>query len=259
MRVAALQLDTAWEDAPENYRRAERRIQEAAALGARLVVLPEMFAYGFSMRSRAVSEAPGGATEQFLIETAAGLGIHLVAGLALNLGANLPHNCAVHVSPDGGIQRYQKLHPFTFAKEHEAYAAGEVVCTWTIDNLRVTPLICYDLRFPEPFRLVAHDTHLYLVIANWPDRRRAAWQTLLRARAIENQAYVLGVNRVGDGDNLHYAGDSAILSPWGESLAAAAEQETVLIADIDKSVVAGVRSAISSLKDRKESYVRAVE
>lgn len=257
MRVAAVQLDIAWENPAENYRRAERRIQESAALGAQLVVLPEIFAYGFSMRSELVAEAPGGPTETFLSEIAAGLGIHLIAGVALVLDGLLPHNCAVHIAPDGTVQRYQKLHPFTFAKEHEHYAAGNAVHTWAIGDLRITPMVCYDLRFPEPFRIAADDTHLYVVIANWPDRRRAAWQTLLRARAIENQAFVVGVNRVGDGDGLHYAGDSVILSPWGEPLAAAAEQETVLLADLDRALVAGVRGAISSLKDRRKTYHRA--
>lgn len=256
MRVALVQLDIAWENPVENYLRAERRIQEAAAMGAQLVVLPEIFAHGFSMRSQQVAEDPGGPTESFLVETARGLGIHLIGGVALRLGAALPHNCAVYVSPNGEVERFQKLHPFTFAREHEHYAAGDTVRTWVIGDLRVTPLICYDLRFPEPFRIAAEDTHLYVVIANWPDRRRAAWQTLLRARAIENQAFVLGVNRVGDGDGLHYAGDSAILSPWGEPLAAAAEQETVLVADLDRALVAGVRSAISSLRDRRQSYAR---
>jgi predicted amidohydrolase len=104
--------------------------------------------------------------------------------------------------------------------------------TWNVNGIRVTPLVCYDLRFPEPFRVAAPETDLYIVIANWPDKRRAHWQTLLRARAIENVAYVAGVNRVGDGDGHHYAGDSALISPWGETIVSAAEEETVLLANV---------------------------
>ena len=95
----------------------------------------------------------------------------------------------------------------------------------TVDGVRVTPFVCYDLRFPEPFRLAADDTDLFAVVANWPEARREHWRTLLRARAIENHCYVAGVNRVGDGGKLHYAGDSAVISPWGEVLAEGAAEE----------------------------------
>lgn len=256
MRVAAIQLDIVWEDAPANFRRAEKRIQEAAALGATLVVLPEMFACGFSLRPDRVAEAPGGATELFLAEAAADLGVTIVAGVPLHLGAAKPNNCAVLVTPTGEVHRAGKLHPFSFAGEHDHYTFANEVHTWSVGGLRVTPLVCYDLRFPEPFRLAADGTDLFVVIANWPERRRAHWQTLLRARAIENQAFVLGVNRVGDGDGLHYTGDSAIVSPWGERLAGAAEQEAVLIADLDPQAITAARAAFPALRDRRPGAYR---
>ena len=253
MRVGLVQLDIAWEDAAENHRRAERQVQACAALGARLVVLPEMFSCGFSMR--AAAEPPGGPTEQFLQDLASGLGVHLVAGLPLLVGGSKA-NTAVWVAPEGEVQRFTKLHPFSFAREDEYFVAGDQVVTWAIEGLRVTPLVCYDLRFPEPFRLAAADTDAFVVIANWPERRRAHWQTLLRARAIENQAYVVGVNRVGEGDGLHYAGDSAMVSPWGETLAGAAEQETVLVADLLPSAITEARASFPALADRKHGYRR---
>ncbi len=256
MRVAAIQLDIVWEDAPANFRRAEKRIQEAAALGASLVVLPEMFACGFSLRPERVAEAPGGPTESFLLGVAADIGVTLIAGVPLHLGAEKPNNCAVLVTPEGEVRRAGKLHPFTFAQEHEHYAFANEVRSWTIGGLRVTPLVCYDLRFPEPFRLAADQTDLYVVIANWPERRRVHWQTLLRARAIENQAFVLGVNRVGDGDGLHYTGDSAIVSPWGETLAGAAEQEAVLVADLDGAAITAARANFPALRDRRPGAYR---
>ncbi len=126
------------------------------------------------------------------------------------------------------------------------------VVTWTIEGVRVTPLVCYDLRFPEPFRLAADDTDLFAVVANWPERRRAHWRLLLQARAVENLCYVAGVNRVGvDGKGNRHMGDSSVTSPWGETLVSAAETETVLIADVDPAVVADARAKFPALKDRR--------
>lgn len=248
MRVALVQMDLAWEDAATNHARAERKIQEAAALGARLVILPEMFCAGFSMKPERIAQPEGGPTQTFLTQVAEGLGVHVIAGVPETTG---PRNVAMWVSPDGAVRRYTKIHPFSFAGEDQHYRPGTEVHTWTIEGLRVSPFICYDLRFPEPFRLVTDDTDLYVVIANWPERRRLHWQTLLRARAIENLAFVAGVNRVGDGDGLHYAGDSALISPWGETLAGAAESEAVLVVDVDPAVVAQARSSFPVLRDRR--------
>jgi len=259
MRVAAVQLDVAWEDPSTNFRRAEKRAQEAAAVGAELVIFPEMFACGFSMRPERVAEAPGGPTEAFLTELAAGLGVHVIAGVPLRVDEGAPRNCAVAVSPDGQVRRAGKLHPFSFAGENEHYAFSDAVHTWTVGGLRITPFVCYDLRFPEPFRLAADRTDAFVVLANWPERRRVHWQTLLRARAIENQAYVVGCNRAGDGDGLHYAGDSALLSPWGEALAGAAEAETVIYADLDAAAIPAARAAFPALRDRRPGAYRLAE
>jgi predicted amidohydrolase len=188
-------------------------------------------------------------------EVADGLGVHLLAGIPTLPG---PRNDAVLVAPDGHTRRYSKLHPFTFGGEHEHYRAGDGVVTWEVEGVRITPFICYDLRFPEPFRLAATDTDVYVVIANWPERRRAHWQTLLRARAIENLAYVVGVNRVGEGGGLVYQGDSAAVSPWGETLVGAAGDEAVVIVDVDPIRVRDARRAFPVLDDRRpQAYRRA--
>lgn len=249
LRTALIQLDIAWENPQENYRRAERRIQEAAALGAQWVVLPEMFATGFSMAAGRLAEAPGGPTQQFLKETAEGLGIWILGGVA-EVQAGRPVNNALLVSPTGTVQRYTKIHPFSFAGEHLHYTAGQHTETFEIEGLRVTPFICYDLRFPESFRERADQTDVFVVIANWPERRRAHWQALLKARAIENLCYVLGVNRVGSGGDLHYTGDSVVHDPWGETLAYAAGQESVLVAELDAAYVQNVRGTFPALQDR---------
>ncbi|MDX9733556.1 MAG: nitrilase-related carbon-nitrogen hydrolase [Thermoanaerobaculia bacterium] len=255
MKVALLQLDLAWEDVPANHARASRLLGQAADLGARLAILPEMFATGFSMDGRNVAQAEEGATATFLRERAASLGLHVLAGVA-ELAEPLPANRALLVSPDGSVRRYTKIHPFSFAGEEKVMASGDAVVTWDVEGLRVTPLVCYDLRFPEPFRLAADDTDLYAVIANWPERRRHHWSLLLRARAVENLAFVAGVNRVGEGDGLRYLGDSALVGPWGETVVSAAEQETLLVADVDPAAVAEARRRFPALADRRPGSYR---
>jgi predicted amidohydrolase len=256
MRAALIQMDIAWEDWPASHAIASAHLKRAAGAGADLAILPEMFATGFSMNAEKIAQPPGGPTERWLLGIARELSMHLLAGVA-ETGTPLPVNSALLVSPDGEVRRFRKLHPFSAAGEEKYFRGGDRVVTWTVAGARITPLVCYDLRFPEPFRLAASETDAYVVIANWPDRRRAHWQTLLRARAIENQAFVLGVNRVGDGDGIHYAGDSVAISPWGETLASAAEIETVLIVDVDPQEVARSRARFSALADRRpESYVR---
>jgi predicted amidohydrolase len=136
------------------------------------------------------------------------------------------------------------------------YAAGERVVTAEVEGVRVTPFVCYDLRFPEPFRTAAAGTDLFAVVANWPDQRREHWRTLLRARAIENQAYVVGVNRAGDGNGLHYAGDSAAIAPLGETIVEADDREQVLFCDVDPEVVKKLRARFPALADRRPSAYR---
>ena len=256
MRIALLQVDLAWEDVPANHARAAGLLKEAADRGARLAILPEMFATGFSMDGARIAQAHGGPTETFLRSLSSGLGIWILAGVA-ETGDPLPTNDALLVSPAGEVTRYAKIHPFSFAGEDRAYAAGSRVVTVDVEGVRVTPLVCYDLRFPEPFRLAAEETDLFAVIANWPERRRRHWSLLLAARAVENLAYVAGVNRVGEGDGLRYLGDSALIGPWGETIVSAAEQESLLVADVDPSYVAESRRKFPVLADRRpESYRR---
>jgi len=258
VRTALLQMDLAWEDWQANHARAANHLKRAADAGADLALLPEMFATGFSMDGARVAQPPGGRSERWLQAMARGLGLHLIAGLAETGGpGGLPVNNALLVTPDGDVSRYTKLHPFSMAHEDEHYAAGSKVVTWEVAGARITPQVCYDLRFPEPFRLAADATDAFVVIANWPERRRAHWQTLLRARAIENLCYVLGVNRVGeDGGGNAHLGDSAAISPWGETLVSAAGVETVLLVDVDPAQVRDARAKLPALRDRRPGYSR---
>lgn len=249
-------MDLAWEDVEENHRRARRHLEAAAANGARLGLLPEMFSTGFSMDAGRIAQPPGGPSETFLRKTARELSLWILASVP-EAGEPRPRNMALLAAPDGSVVRYAKIHPFSFGGEHRVYAGGERVVTVDVEGLGVTPLVCYDLRFPEPFRLAAADTDLFAVVANWPDARRDAWRTLLRARAIENICYVAGVNRAGEGGGLRYAGDSAVISPWGEVLVEGAAEESVLFAEVDSEVVRQTRERFPALEDRRpEAYRR---
>jgi predicted amidohydrolase len=256
MKVALIQMDLAWEDVAENHRRARVRLEEARRRGARLALLPEMFCTGFSMESGRIAQPAGGASETFLRETARELGLWILASVP-EAGEPRPRNMAILAAPDGSATRYAKIHPFTFGGEHRVYAGGDRVVTVSVEGVCVTPFVCYDLRFPEPFRLAAEDTDLFALVANWPQTRREAWRTLLRARAIENLCYVAGVNRVGEGGGLSYAGDSAVVSPWGEVLVEGSEAEGVLVADVSRDAVAEARAKFPALADRRpEAYRR---
>jgi predicted amidohydrolase len=253
MKVAAVQHDTVWEDPKANFEHLAPMIARAADAGARLVVATEMYATGFSMHPEQVAEPAGGPSTQFLVDQATERGIWLCASLPeLADGATRPYNMLVLAAPDGSVQRYAKVHPFSYGHEHEHYTAGDVggVVTVDIEGLRVTPLICYDLRFAYLFWDAAASTDCYVVVANWPAGRRAHWQALLRARAIENQAYIVAANRVGSGGGLDYVGDSCVIDPLGEVLVQAAGTETVLVADIDAATVVATRAKFPFLADR---------
>ena len=253
MRIAALQHDIVWEDAAATCARLVPMIAEAAAEGAGLIVLTEMFGPGFSLAADRISEAPGGPTEQFMVDQAASHGVWIGGSIPTRDRDDVhPVNRFLVVGPDGTRHHYDKLHPFTFADEHEHYRAGDEPVTVDIGGLRVSLFVCYDLRFANAFWERATGTDVYLVVANWPASRRYHWRTLLRARAIENQAYVVGVNRVGEAEGLTYAGDTVIVDPLGEPVAeATAGAEEVVVADVDPARVAEVRAAFPFLPDRR--------
>jgi omega-amidase len=259
MKVAAVQHDVVWEDRAATLRRLEPLVGTAAAAGARLVVLTEMFPTGFSMDAARVAEPEGGPATAWLAGRAAAEGVWLGGSVAIwpaGTDPGAPGARAVNrfllAGPDGSLARYDKLHPFSYAGEHEHYAAGaERGIVLDVDGVRVAPFVCYDLRFADEFWDLAPAVDCYVVVANWPTARRAHWQALLVARAIENQAYVVGVNRVGEGDGIPYSGDSRVVAPSGEVLAGAAEIETVLLAEVDPAVVAATRARYPFLADRR--------
>jgi predicted amidohydrolase len=252
VRVAGIQHDVVWEDREATLARLEPQLQAAAGAGARLVVLTEMFPTGFSMDPERVAEPEAGPSTGFLRTRAGELGVWLAGSVPIRpAGGGRPVNRLLLAGPGGELEHYDKLHPFTYSGEHEHYAAGTRRVTVDIEGVRVTPFVCYDLRFADEFWAEARGTDCYVVVANWPAARRAHWQALLVARAIENQAYVVGVNRVGEGGGLSYAGDSRIVDPLGEVLAAGAGGETILLADVDPEVVTETRKRYPFLADRR--------
>ena len=252
MRIAAVQHDIVWEDRAANHERLAAPVARAVAAGAELVLLSETFSTGFSMRD-GLGEPEGGSSAQWLTAQAAQHGVWVGGTSPETTGDDdRPYNCFVLAGPDGTVHRYRKMHPFTHAGEHEHFRAGDGPVTVQVGNLRATLFVCYDLRFGNVFWDAAPDTDVYLVPANWPSARRAHWQTLLQARAIENQAYVVGCNRVGTaGDGTEHVGDSRIVSPTGELLATAAGIEAVLLADVDAAEVAATRDRFRFLADRR--------
>jgi predicted amidohydrolase len=251
IKVAAVQHDIVWESPAQTFAAVEPMIGVAATAGARLVLLTEMFATGFSMATDRIAETTEGPSTSFLVAKAERHDVWLGGSVPVRVDSeSLPRNQLVLAGPDGTVHRYDKIHPFSYAGENDHYAAGEKVITVDIDGVRVTPFVCYDLRFGDTFWNAAESTDLYVIVANWPAARREHWKTLLRARAIENQAYVVGVNRVGTGGGVDYAGDSRIINPLGEVLAAASSVETVLVVDVDAAVVDETRARFPFLRDR---------
>ncbi len=217
------------------------------------MVLPEMFATGFSMNADATVEPEGasGATEQFLRHLAAETDAAVLGGLVARGEGAPPGNQALAVSPRGEIlARYTKQRPFSLAGEDACYAAGSGTVVFDWGGFRIAPFVCYDLRFPELFRRAAiMGADLFVVIANWPARRGDHWLTLLQARAIENQACVIGVNRCGRDPRASYAGRSVVIDPQGVIIADAGGREDVVVAEIDPRWPARWREEFPALRD----------
>jgi predicted amidohydrolase len=252
LRVAAIQHDVVWEDAVATCGHLDPMVAGAAAAGARLVVLTEMFGTGFGMEPDRIAEEEGGPTSAWLADQAKRHDIWICGSIPEHRGdGGRPRNVAVLAGPNGEVHRYAKIHPFSYSGEHERYDAGSEHVVVDVDDARLALFVCYDLRFADEFWKLAPDVDGYVVVANWPESRRHHWRSLLVARAIENQAYVVGVNRVGEGGGLSYVGDSMVVDPLGEVLVSAAGSEATIVTEIDPAVVAATRTRFPFLSDRR--------
>jgi len=211
---------------------------------ADLIVLPEMFNTGFSMDSRANSEEPDGPTTRWMQQLAAARNAVVCGSLSIRVGADDYRNRLLWVRPDGSYEQYDKRHLFRMGGEHKRFGAGKSQLVVELKGWRVRPLICYDLRFPVWSR-DAQNTDLLLYVACWPEVRANAWNTLLAARALENQCYVVGVNRVGkDHNGYAHSGDSQALDFVGKSLVHVRNQQNVVHTSLD----------LQALKRHKEKF-----
>lgn len=254
MLVAAVQHDIAWEDKPANHDRVESLLAAAALPVGSFAVLPELGDTGFSFAlDRIVDEA----TLPWAVRTARRFGIWLQFGWAERGDDGKGRNCTAIVRPDGTVAcTYRKIHPFSFGREIEHYVGGDAIVGTIVGETSVCPFVCYDLRFPEIFRHAARDgAELFTVIASWPAARREHWRTLLLARAIENQAFVVGVNRVGRDPHLDYAGGSIVVGPLGEILAEADDREQVLVAEVDPGAARAWRTRFPALSDLRDAWL----
>ena len=259
MQVACCQVDTVWQDKAASHARVTDLLDQAPLETGALVVLPEYFATSFSLDVATIAEGAQRESETFLAQTAKRLGVYLVGGV-VNAGSGDPprgRNELVAFDSAGElVTRYCKLHPFSFGGEPEHYESGDSIASFTWQTMTVAPFICYDLRFPEVFRqVVRRGVQLFVVIANWPAARREHWMALARARAIENQAYVVAVNRCGADPNYTYGGDSRIIDPQGEVLSDAGDRECVITAQVDPQVLVEYRKQFPALHDMRSEFL----
>ncbi|HXH04513.1 MAG TPA: carbon-nitrogen family hydrolase [Candidatus Competibacteraceae bacterium] len=252
-QVIALQLDIVWENKAANHDKVRALLERARPEPSALVVLPEMFATGFSMKVTRIDEGEERPSERFLAALAQEFGVYVTGGLVNRAPDRRGLNQSLTFDPEGReVARYDKMHPFSFAKEDQHYAAGSTPLTFPWQGFSVCPVICYDLRFPELFRAGTRlGAEIFTVIANWPARREQHWLTLLQARAIENQAYVVGVNRAGNDPWLHYSGRSLIVDPKGEIIADAGAAEGAISALLDRAALSAWRAEFPALHDMR--------
>ena len=248
LKTALLQVDLKWEETEANKRLFERYIREVSD-DVDLIILPEMFTTGFSMNAAELAEPDQGPSFKWMQKVASEKDA-AVTGSIITSEKGLFYNRLYFVFPDGSFKKYDKRHTFTLAKENETYASGIERLTLKYKGWKICPLVCYDLRFPVWSRNT-ENYDLLLYVANWPAARVAAWDTLLKARAIENMSYCIGVNRVGrDGKDLDYVGHSAAYDCLGKKVSEEIESQGVTEVTLDKAHLSEIRSQLRFLQDR---------
>ena len=254
LRIVGIQADLFWENPKKNLTFFEEKINSLPE-NTDLIVLPEMFTTGFTMNPEKVAEKMDGISVSWMLKIAAEKQIAITGSLVISDGANY-YNRLIFVHPSGKIETYNKRHSFTLAGEHKVYTSGKEKLIVTYKGWRICPLICYDLRFPVWARNT-ENYDLLIFMANWPITRIKAWETLLKARAIENMSYVVGVNRTGkDANNYEYSGNSLAIDYLGEELSRLAKnEEGIISAIINKKNQAKVRETLGFLNDMDSFHI----
>ncbi|NER14473.1 amidohydrolase [Leptobacterium flavescens] len=247
LKLALVQIPLIWEKPVENRKNIKGRI-DAIQDPVDIIVLPEMFTSGFTMNPERVAETMEGETVKWMKERAKEKQAAVCGSVVIEENGNY-YNRFLFIRPDGTTESYDKRHTFTLAGEHEVYDRGQEKYIVTYKDWRICPLICYDLRFPVWARNT-EDYDLLLYVANWPKPRVNAWDALLKARAIENMAYCIGVNRVGIDENGHeYSGHTAAYDVLGNTIAFSEKEET-LIVTLEKNQIGKYRSKLKFLADQ---------
>lgn len=248
MKIALIQTNVIWENPSENRRILEDKIY-AITEAVDLIILPEMFASGFTMNPSIVAETMNGATISWLKEMAKSKSCAITGSLVITENENF-YNRMVFIFPNGEIQHYDKKHLFTLAGEDKIYKSGNEKVIVNYNNWKICLQVCYDLRFPV-FSRNTENYDMLIYVASWPKVRTNAWDILLKARAVENLSYTIGVNRIGtDNNNLEYIGHSQIIDELGNSMIAPTENEGVFIATLDKNKMLETRNKLNFLNDK---------
>lgn len=254
MKIALAQTNIVWENKKKNYRNAEKFIQEAKAKECRIILLPEMSFTGFSMKTEITRERDND-TIVYMQTLAQRNHISIGFGWVKDCGEKAENHYSVVNERGEILADYVKIHPFSYSGEDKKFQGGKETVFFSLDNIRFSTFICYDLRFPEIFQAVSGRAEVIIVPANWPAARAEHWKCLLRARAIENQVYIVGINCVGDIGGVEYSGDSCIINPNGEIIQMISQKEKLLVCDIEDDVQKW-RSMFPMKLDRKnELYI----
>lgn len=250
MRIAIFQNHISWENKEKNYLCLEQKLKELSDKCPQLVLLPEMSFTGFSMNTNLTGESSM-ETVSVISSYAKKHGVAIGFGWVKNCGEKAENHYSIVDKSGSVISDYVKIHPFSFSGEDKKFKGGEEINVFEFDGIKFSTFICYDLRFPEVFQIASKKAHVIIVPANWPRKRREHWKCLLRARAIENQVYIIGVNCVGDIGGVEYSGDSCVINPNGEVLIESFGEDSMimyeLLDDVDH-----FRNAFRVKDDRRE-------
>jgi len=260
LKVALISLDQKWEDKAYNMQRCTELTARAAECGADLVIYPEMTLTGFTLNTELSAENPEHSPSLLGLSALAKQNkIALVAGMVMS-SADKAENTLIAFSDNGAEQaRYVKIHPFSFAGEDRFFRPGNMLAKMKLQEFTLGFSICYDLRFPELYSALAKDCDVLINIANWPKRRVAHWRALLQARAIENQTFVIGVNRIGvDGNDLEYEHSTIIVNSNGELITPVLTEGEMDVYEISHQELLNFRHEFSTRQDRLPHLYRAI-
>jgi omega-amidase len=259
LSVSCLQMNIAYGNPEQNYETAARLMERAAKDHPDIIVLPELWTTGYDLtRLEEIADVHAKRTIQFLQERAKQYQVHFVGGSVANQGESGVRNTLLIINKNGElVHHYSKLHLFKLMDEHLYLKAGGEKGLFQLDDRQFAGVICYDIRFPEWIR--AHTSagaETLFVVAEWPEPRLSHWRSLLIARAIENQCYVIACNRSGDDPKNRFVGHSMVIDPWGEVVAEAGAGEEILTAEINLDLVKEIRKQIPIFADRKPQYYK---